>query len=157
MTDTMEKCILAAVYIVCLTMLAFVPKRGRRQAIAVFLFQETLTWIMGLFVVEYGLLAYPVREMATTRTSFVFEFLALPTVSVYYNLYYPESRAPSVRMAYTAAWVAAVVVPELWLEAHTDLVRYIRWNGLWSVITLTLCLGLSRLYCKLFFRGRHSM
>jgi hypothetical protein len=157
MTDTMEKCILGAVYIVCLAMLAFVPKQRRRMAIAIYLFQETLAWIMGLLVVEYGLLAYPVRELTTMRTSFVFEFLALPTTSVYYNLYYPESRALYVRVVYTVACVAAVTALELWLEANTDLVEYIRWSGFWSFVTITLSLVLSRLYCKLFLRGLPSM
>ncbi|CAM4404595.1 CBO0543 family protein [Paenibacillus tarimensis] len=145
---------LASVYAVCFILLFLIPKDRRRQAHAVFLFQGFMTWILGLFVVEMGWLDYPVREFNRgTQTSFLFEYLAYPTVTAYFNVYFPAGRPVIRRLLYTGAYCTAITVPEIFLEKYTGLIEYHTWTWYWTFISLYLTLMLSRWFHNWFFYG----
>ena len=69
-----EIIILSSIWIlITLMLLIFVPKNKLREAIVIFFFKQFLTWIVGLLVVQFGLIEYPVRMFANaTKSSFVF-------------------------------------------------------------------------------------
>jgi hypothetical protein len=51
--------ILLSVYIAATGIVFFIPKNKLRLAIVAFLFQQVITFLIGLVVVEWGLLEYP--------------------------------------------------------------------------------------------------
>ncbi|WP_231507700.1 CBO0543 family protein [Bacillus sp. UNC41MFS5] len=62
--------ILLSVYAVATCILFFIPKNKIRLAVVAFLFKQVITFLIGLLVVEFGLIEYPVRSFASVnRTS----------------------------------------------------------------------------------------
>ncbi|MNC21071.1 hypothetical protein D3C75_690400 [compost metagenome] len=148
---------LGLVYLTGIAGFVAVPAARRREAHAVFLFQNMLAWFLGLIAVEAGWLDYPVRELAqASSTSFVFEYLCYPVVAVYYNLYYPEGRSMAARLGWSALFAVCITIPEYIIEAHTDLVKYTGWKWYWTTISISLTLALSRLFFTWFF-GPHRV
>lgn len=143
---------LGVVYLIGITGLAVIPARRRREAYAVFMFQNMLAWILGLIAVEAGWLVYPVRELAkSSSTSFVFEYLCYPVVAVYYNLYYPEKSSAAVKLGWCLLFAVSITIPEYLIETYTDLVKYISWEWYWTTISISFTLSLSRLFFVWFF------
>jgi hypothetical protein len=95
---SIERLIIGSVWLICFIYIWFIPKHKYRQASFIFLFSQLLSWIFGLLVVEIGWIEYPVRELhKANATSFTFEFLVLPIMCVFFNLYYPEGDRLSKR------------------------------------------------------------
>lgn len=136
-----------------LMLVLFVPRNRIREAAAVFMFKQLLTWLFGLVVVELGLLVYPERLFPkSTNTSFSFEFFIYPAICVVFNLHYPEGKRLAVRFLYYAAYCTAITVIEVLAEEFTDVIEYIHWTWYWTWITLFLTFIMSRLFYKWFFR-----
>jgi len=141
-----EAYILLGVWVISLGGMLFVPKQRRRESHVVFLFEQLVAWLLGLMVVEAGLLEYPFRELQANRTSFTFEFIAYPMIAVYYNLYYPRRRSPWTRLLYTMAFGTGITLPEIWLESHTQLIKYSGWNWYCTFVSVGLTLFGTRLF-----------
>jgi hypothetical protein len=98
-----EGMILNTAVVVSLLSLAFTPKNKLLQMQFIILFVQLPTWLLGLSAVELGLIEYPYREVASVnRTSFIFEYLALPVVCVHLNNHYPWQASTLVKAAYFA-------------------------------------------------------
>ncbi len=148
---------LGVVYLIGIVGFVAVPAHRRREAHAVFLFQNMLAWFLGLIAVEAGWLIYPVRELAkSSSTSFVFEYLCYPVVAVYYNFFYPEKGSAAAKLGWTALFAFGITIPEFLIEAYTDLVRYTGWKWYWTTISVSLTLAVSRLFFVWFF-GPHRV
>lgn len=148
-----EQLVLTVAYAIAIVLLLSVPKRRRREAHAVFLFQCLLTWMLGLMVVEAGLIDYPVREFVkAARTSFLYEYLAYPTVAVYFNLYYPKGKSILWQIGYYVAFSLGLTIPEVIIEKYTLLIKYEHWAWYGTFSALTATLFLSRRFYKWFFR-----
>ena len=129
-----------------------VPKHRRREAHVVFLFQQLITWALGLCTVEFGLLKYPVHELHKANyTSITFEYFIYPTVAVYFNLYYPSKRAVWLRLCYYAAFAASITGPEVLIEHTTRLIHYTGWHWYYTTVSITATLLLSRLFYSWYF------
>ncbi|UUZ82806.1 hypothetical protein LJK88_01870 [Paenibacillus sp. P26] len=145
--------ILMIVYAVSLIGLWLVPGEKKRRAQAAYLFFGMPMWILGLTVVEAGWIEYPVRDFrVASQTSFVFEYLAFPTVSVYFNLYYPQHRSRWIQCLYYTGFASGLTLPEYFIEKYTQLIEYKGWAWYWSFISITLTLWLSRRFYEWFFR-----
>ncbi|MEK8132500.1 CBO0543 family protein [Paenibacillus filicis] len=154
---TVERWLLAGVYVVTLVALWVVHRQEPRTVQAVFLFQQCLSWILGLLVVEVGLLEYPVREFRiATRTSFAFEFLVFPAIACYVNMYYPRTKDPLLKFGYYAAFASGVTVPEYFIEKYTDLIAYNGWAWYWTFISVLISLMASRWFYNWFVAGEHG-
>lgn len=152
MSINLQYGLLGVVYLIGIAGVVAIPARRRREAYAVFLFQNMLAWFLGLIAVEAGWLIYPVRELAkSSSTSFVFEYLCYPVVTVYYNLLYPEKGSPAAKLGWTALFAFGITIPELLIESYTDLVRYTGWKWYWTTLSVGLTLGASRLFFNWFF------
>lgn len=129
------------------------PRQRRREAYTIFLFQGMLTWVLGLLVVEAGLLVYPVRELArASSTSFVFEFLIYPVVAAYYNIFYPgRGSSKPVKVGWLLLFAAGITVPEYLIEKYTDLLEYTGWHWYWTFLSIAATLYVSRLFYVWFF------
>ncbi|MEW9701102.1 CBO0543 family protein [Paenibacillus sp. SI8] len=149
---TLERFILIIVWVVSITALFLVPNRCKREAHAIFLFQQFLTWILGLIVVQNGWIDYPIREFRQNATSFTFEFLAYPTVAAYLNIFYPGKKKSWIQFVYMTAYPAGITVTELCIEKSTQLIDYISWNWYWTFLSTWATLYLSRGFHVWFFR-----
>ncbi|MFC5650194.1 CBO0543 family protein [Paenibacillus solisilvae] len=134
-------------------LLTLVPKAKIREAWISFLFMLLLSTVFGLLVVEFELIQYPSRLFARAiNSSFTFEFFAFPVISVIYNLHYPDRFKLWMRLGYMLFFPAVLSVTELWLERHTNVIKYIHWSWYWSFVTLLLTLQASLLLYRWFCR-----
>ncbi|MCR8633733.1 CBO0543 family protein [Paenibacillus radicis (ex Xue et al. 2023)] len=145
----------AAVWVVsALLLLFFVPKKKYREAWISFFIMQLPTWLLGLFVVQLGLIEYPSRFMADgTNTSFTYEFFALPVISIIYNLHYPSDRGAGLRLGYVLLYASVLTGMEIIIEAYTDLVEYIHWNWLYTWVSVLLTLQGSYWFYVWFTKG----
>lgn len=148
----MEWWLLLLVYILTTGILFFIPKKKFRLAIVAFLFKQIITFLIGLVVVELGLLEYPVRLFASiNRTSFTYEFYVFPVVCAAFNVWYPSDRRKLIQFGYYTGFSSVMTILEVIIEKYTDLIEYIHWEWYISWITLCCSFFISRLFCVWFF------
>lgn len=144
--------ILLLVFIIATSIVFSIPKNKIRLAIVAFLFQQMITFLIGLVVVELGLLEYPVRLFASiNRTSFTYEFYAFPVLCAAFNVWYPYDRSIHIQWSYIIGFTSVLTIIEVIIEKYTALINYIHWEWYITWITLCLALLLSRLFCVWFF------
>lgn len=145
--------LLLSVYVVATGILIFIPKNKIRLAIVAFLFQQIITFLVGLVVVEYGLIEYPVRFFASiNRTSFTFEYFAFPVITAAFNVWYPNQRNTLIQLGYYVGYSTVLTIVEVMIEKYTDLIEYIHWEWYISWITIGIALFIARLFCLWFFQ-----
>lgn len=148
-----EVMILYSVWSLTIFSLILIPKQRWGEASISFLFQQFVTWFLGLLVVEWRLIEYPVRELAqVNETSFTFEFFVYPVISIFFILYYPKWSSLPKRFLYTAALSTTITIIEVVFELYTDLINYTGWKWYTTWITVFLTLGLLRLFINWFFK-----
>lgn len=148
-----EKTILYSIWSITLISLVFLPKNRLREASISYLFQQSISWFLGLLVIEWHLIEYPVRELASVnKTSFTFEFFVYPVISAFFAIYYPGHRSLWIRFFYLSFFSTIVTVSEVLFENYTDLIKYVRWEWYYSWISVFLTLGLLRLFYSWFFK-----
>ncbi len=145
-----ELMILYIIYSCIFISLAFIPKGKWREASIAFLFQQCITWFLGLIPVQLHLLEYPVREFPTVNgTSFLFEFLAYPVISIFFCIYYPQTSSKRKKFLYASGFSTAITISEVIFEKYTDLITYIHWGWYVSWLSYTQ----PYLYCGYFING----
>ncbi|MEH7237641.1 CBO0543 family protein [Bacillus sp. JJ1562] len=133
--------------------LAFIPKNKLREASIAFLFQQFVSWFLGLLAVELHLLEYPVREFPNVNgTSFLFEFLVYPVISVFFCIYYPKTSTNWKKFIYISAFCTAMTISEVIYEKYTDLINYVHWDWYVSWISLYATLLLLWKFYKWYFK-----
>jgi hypothetical protein len=150
--------ILISVYPVATVILFFIPKNKRRLAVVAFFFQQVITFITGLFVVEWGLLEYPVRFFASiNRASFTFEYYAFPVICAAFNVWYPNHRSTLIQLGYYVGYSTVLTIAEVIIEKYTELITYIYWDWYISWVTIGLALFIGRLFCVWFFKKGEAL
>ncbi|MFC4803312.1 CBO0543 family protein [Neobacillus sp. GCM10023253] len=148
----MEWWILISVYAVSTGILFFIPKNKFRLAVVAILFKQVITFLIGLVVVELGLLEYPVRLFpSVNRTSFTYEYYAFPVICAAFNVWYPNKRSTLFQSAYYVGFTSVLTIGEIIIEKYTDLITYIHWAWYISWISICLSFFISRLFCRWFF------
>lgn len=148
----MEWWILISVFAIATSILAFIPKNKMRLAVVAFLSTQVITFLIGLVVVELGLLAYPVRLFASVnRTSFTYEYYAFPVVCAAFNVWYPHNRGKTIQLGYYVGFVSILTAIEVIIEKYTDLIEYIHWEWYITWVTLGIALFVVHQFCKWFF------
>jgi hypothetical protein len=131
----------------------FVPRKKLHEAHISFLIMQVPSWFLGFLVVEYNLVEYPVRFFENaSKSSFTFEFYALPAMSVLYTLYFPERKRLARRILYALSFSLVLTMSEVVLEKYTQNINYIHWAWYITWVSLLLVLHLSYLYTKWFMR-----
>ncbi|HWO98851.1 MAG TPA: CBO0543 family protein [Bacillus sp. (in: firmicutes)] len=151
-----EKAILISSWVIIpLLLIRFVPKNRIRHAQVPFMFTQVITWFFGLLITEKGLITYPYRLLfrKSYKSSFTFEYLVFPSLSVFFNLYYPEKRNILIKALYYLSYTSFVTVFELIAVKYTKLIRYKKWNWYWSFITICITYYISRLHYRHFFKS----
>ncbi len=148
----MEKTILVISAIIAIVSLAFTPKEKKLQSHFIFMISTIPVWILGLSVVELGLIEYPVRELSDiNRTSFIFEYLILPVVCIFFNAYYPSTFSRKIQLLYYLAFGSALTIAESMFEKYTMLIEYTGWKWYWSLISMCIIFWLTRKITMWFF------
>lgn len=144
---TVDRLILISINLITALLLIFTtPKEKIREASVIFLFKQTMTWSMGLIVVELGLIEYPIREFVKAGgTSFSFEYFIYPSLCVIYNLRYPVG-ALWKKVGWILGFPSIMTLSEVILERSTELINYIHWTWYWSWISLCLTFLISRVF-----------
>lgn len=150
-----ERLIETAVWVISIILIRIlVPKEKYREAWISFLIMQLPTWVLGLFVAEFSIIEYPERFFAeATSTSFTYEFLALPVVSIIYNLYYPAEKRLKLRLIYIFSFPTILTATETVIEIYTDLIEYIHWNWFCTWVSVTLILQGSYYFYAWFVKG----
>ncbi|MDP4093207.1 MAG: CBO0543 family protein [Bacillota bacterium] len=136
-----------------LLLFIFVPKDKYRHAIIIFLFKQTITWILGLIVAHYKLIEYNGDIFSNaTQASFTFEYIVYPGICVLFNLYYPENKRRFSQFLYYAYYCSAITIIEVFLEKTTNLINYRHWSGIMTWLSLALTFFVSRKFYLWFFK-----
>lgn len=152
-----ERVVIASAYALsAFLLLNFVPKNKVRYAIVPFLFKQVITWIFGLLVAEKKLIQYPYRPFfrKAYKGSFCFEYFFYPTLSILYNLYYPEKRNIWIKMLYCIIHTSFVVGNEALIVKYTKIIRYKKWKWYWSFITICISNYISHVFFRWFFNKK---
>ncbi|MEC1715643.1 CBO0543 family protein [Schinkia azotoformans] len=107
--------LLILVYVVVATViLFFIPKNKIRLAVVAFLFNQVITFLIGLMVVEKELLEYPVRLFPSiNRTSFTFEYYVFPVIYAAFNVWYPNNPSALVQSGYLIGFSTVLTTIEV--------------------------------------------
>lgn len=149
-----EKTILYSLWLITFGLLFIIPRNKRRLALVAFLFKQAITWFLGLVIIEFGLISYPVRFFSeVNRASFIFEFFLYPVVCGIFNAFYPTKRSRIVQLGYYYLFPTFMTIIEVILERYTDLISYHHWNWFLTWLTLLITFFITRLFCIWFFSG----
>jgi len=149
--------ILILVYAVATGILFFIPKNKIRIAVVAFLFKQVITFLIGLLVVELGLIEYPVRSFASiNRTSFDYEFYYFPVTCAVFNAWYPTHRSNLIQLGYYVLFSTVLTSFEVIIEKYTELINYIHWDWYISWISIFITFLLVRLFCVWFFSNART-
>lgn len=154
---TLDYIILTGVWILSFILIFVIPRNKIKIATIAFLFKQAITWPLGLMVVEFGLLDYPVRFFAEfNRSSITYEFLAYPIMCAVFVSRYPGQRNRWLQLGYYVAFCTFLTIGEVLIEKYTDLIRYFQWHWYWTWISLFITFWMTKLFCDWFFRGIRS-
>ncbi|GKU27602.1 CBO0543 family protein [Clostridium folliculivorans] len=135
----------------------FVPRDKIREAHVAFFFKQLLTWLLGLLVVQLGLIEYPVRLFPyANKTSFSFEYFIYPSICAIFNVHYPEKESIFKQFLYYFYYCTTITVVEIYVEKFTNIIKYVHWNWYVTWITLFLTFYLTRKYYTWFFKLKHE-
>ena len=138
--------------IVSLMLLIFTPKNKIREAFLIFFFKQLITWFIGLVVVQYGLIEYPVRSFPNaTKTSFDFEYFFYPATCVIFNLHFPEQKSNIRKFMHFFYFCSVMTVIEAIVEKYSNVITYIHWTWYITWITLYITFFLSRKFYLWYF------
>lgn len=151
---TMDRTILIAVWIVTILLVLFTTPRNQiREAYIIFSFKQVLTWPLGLLVVQYKLIEYPVRMFPfAMRSSFSFEYFIFPALCIVFNLKFPENKSIIHKILWYLFFPSWMTILEVLIEKHTNLIRFIAWNWFWTWSSLLITFYLSRVFYLWFMK-----
>ena len=145
--------LLSAWIVTILILIIFIPKNKLREAIIIFFFKQFITWIVGLAVVQAGLIEYGVRSFPNaTKSSFDFEYFIYPALCVIFNLHFPEGKSKLRKFMHFVYFCSFVTLVEVAVERYTDILTYIHWTWYITWITLYITFYLSRKFYIWYFK-----
>lgn len=152
-THILERSLLTIEGIACLVSVCFISRKHAAKASFIFLLTQFFSWILGLVVVEFGWIEYPVRELAKANaTSFLFEYFLLPIIAVFFVLYYPFSKPLKIKILYYAAIISSFTLIEYFVEKYTLIIKYNTWKWYWTFISETLVFYMVMVIYKWFYK-----
>lgn len=136
-----------------------VTKETIRGAWVVFMFKQLQTWIMGLTIVEFGLIKYPYRLFFpyAMKSSFSFEYFIYPATCVLFVLRFPVNKSRVIRTLWYLFFPTWMTIVEYILENNTNLIHYIHWTWYYTWLSLLLTFILSRVFYNWFFHRRLAL
>jgi len=134
-------------------LLRLVPLNKLREASLSLIIMQSLTWILSGVTVQYKLIEYPVRYFSYAfRTSFTFEYIMFPIISVLFNLYFPRKGSKLRKSLYTFSFPTVLIIFEIIIEKYTDNIEYLKWNWFYSWVSMLITLLIAYGYYRWFFK-----
>lgn len=150
---SIESILLTGASIVCFIAIFFIPRKKLDKAALIFLITQFFTWILGLTVVQYGWLEYPVREFSKANsTSFIFEYLMFPILNIFFILKYPTNKQFKLRILYCVTIISVVTLIEFFTERYTMIIKYHSWKWYWTWISMSFTFYLVMVIYKWFYK-----
>lgn len=151
---TMDRIILIGIWIItCLLLIYSIPLHKIRQAFVIFTFKQTITWLLGVLVVEYKLIEYPVREFSyAIKTSFSFEYFIYPSLCCVFVLKFPQNKSILKKILWYLFFPSWMTILEVVFEKYTNLVHYISWHWYWTWLSLLATFFLSHMFYLWFMK-----
>lgn len=144
-------------FIVIGLLIKFIPRNKVREAFVAFAFKQLITWILGLSVVEMGLIEYPVRFFPqANKTSFTFEYFAYPAICAIFNVNFTKSKSLYKRFLYYFYYCTSMTIIEVIVEKYTSIITYIHWSWFTTWISLFVTFYMTRIFYKWFYRLNQS-
>lgn len=139
-------------FIMILLLWKFVPRNKIREASVIFLFKQMMTWLLGLIIVNFNWIEYPVRFFSNaTKSSFTFEYFVFPAICVLFNLHFPDNKGWLKKFNHYFIYIFIMTSIEVTLEKYTMIIEYNEWKWYWSAIGLFVTFYISRKYYLWFF------
>jgi hypothetical protein len=134
-------------------LIRFIPKNKIREAFVAFSFKQTLTWVLGLAVVELRLIEYPVRLFPyANKTSFTFEYYTYPALCAIFNVNFPEDKGSFGKFMYYCYYCSVITILEVITERYTNILKYIHWTWYVTWITLFITFYITRRFYVWFYK-----
>jgi hypothetical protein len=149
----LEKTIIAAAWIISFASILLIPREKSRDASFIFLLTQFPTWILGLSVVEFGWIQYPVRLFHEVNgTSISFEYTVMPFLCIFFNLYYPSNKSIHKKIYYYISILSIFTAIEYLAEKYTLILKYIYWHWYLTWISMFIVIYFVRAVYKWFFK-----
>jgi len=149
--------LIAAWIITAIILVRYIPKEKIREAQLVFLFTQLITWFIGLLVVEFRLIEYPVEFFEyATQSSFTFEYFIFPALCAVFNINYPENKSIFKQAMHYINFCSVMTLIEVICERYTNIITYLHWTWYLTWITLFITFYLSRQYYRWFFKLKND-
>ena len=144
--------VISAIFLIIL-----IPRSKVREAFVIFSFTQTITWLLGLTVVELRLIEYPARLFPySNKTSFSFEYFIYPAISCIFVLYYPKNKNIFKKFMYYFYFCTTITIAEIFIERYTHIIKYIHWNWYITWISLFITLYIPQKFYEWFFKTRQN-
>lgn len=141
------------ILITAVMLVVYVPRSRLREALVVFFFKQTITWPLGLAVVHYGLIEYPVRFFSNaTKVHFSFEYFIYPSLCSIFMMTYPVGQGWLRRFMHYFIFCTVMTVLEVGAERYTASINYIHWTWYATWLSLFITFFLSRKFYVWFFK-----
>jgi hypothetical protein len=139
---------------VVFSILIFVSKKNIRKALLAAIAAETVTWPVGLLLVSFGKIEYPVRLFPKAiESSFLQGYILNPSIYAIYYIHYPKQAKLIWRWVYTLLITAIPVSIEIMANKYTNLVHYKAWSGFYSWMLLIIFYFIIRKYLDWFLKN----
>ncbi|MCR2803647.1 CBO0543 family protein [Paenibacillus soyae] len=151
---TLDRIVLLSAWLLTIILIVcFIPRSKIREAQIVFMFKQVLTWPLGVLIVQFGLIEYPVREFPQAfHSSFSFDYFIYPATCVLFVLRFPEGENLLKRVGWYLLFPSWMTVIEVLIEKYTKLILYVTWHWYWTWFGLMITFFLSRQYYLWFIK-----
>jgi len=134
-----------------LLFVCFTQKRKRKFLLA-FLFCQSFTWISTLVYTSLDLIAFPTREFPIATDLLVTtEYFFYPLLCGFYIIYEPKVNF-FFRIIYLSLFTSLLVLLDVILEKHTNLIEYVQYAWYWTWISLFCLYAFTNFIYHWFFQ-----
>lgn len=149
----LEYTLLISSWIATIVSTFFIPKKKACEASFIFILSQVFSWLLGLVVVEYGMIEYPVHILSKANsTDFMFEFLIFPVLAIHFILRYPSAKILWLRLTYFIGTISMFTLAEVIIEKYTMIIKYYSWTWYDTWISMALSFYFIMVIYKWFFK-----
>ncbi|MDL4842520.1 CBO0543 family protein [Aquibacillus rhizosphaerae] len=134
--------------------ITFTPKHKKRRLILAFLICQAFTWLSDLLLLNFNLIAFPVREFPSATDMLVTtDYFLYPLLCGFYIIYEPEQRL-FVRFIYLSACISTLVFIDIMISKFTDLIEYLNYDWYWTWLLFLCIFAITNIIYQWFFRSK---
>jgi hypothetical protein len=133
-----------------------VPRRRLRLFIVAFLAGQMVVWVAAVALIEFKLIAYPIREFPkATNMGFTMEYLVYPVLIGLYIIYEPQ-QGWGRRALYLLAWSCGLGLFQYGLAVGTELLEFVWFNWQYAGLVFA-CILIATNRIVVLYRGSQAI